>query len=99
MVVDFAYQMFGWAKQAAAEAGLQEAAVRRLEKFLCLKQESDRECRQNQTTQQCRGPESNWGHADFQSAALPTELPRHIIIVVVSNISVKKPILGSFSGQ
>ncbi len=24
----------------------------------------------------CRGPESNWGHADFQSAALPTELPR-----------------------
>jgi hypothetical protein len=25
----------------------------------------------------CRGPESNWGHADFQSAALPTELPRH----------------------
>ena len=21
------------------------------------------------------GPESNWGHADFQSAALPTELP------------------------
>ena len=26
----------------------------------------------------CRGPESNWGHADFQSAALPTELPRHV---------------------
>ena len=25
----------------------------------------------------CRGPESNWGHADFQSAALPSELPRH----------------------
>ena len=24
----------------------------------------------------CRGPESNWGHADFQSAALPSELPR-----------------------
>ena len=24
----------------------------------------------------CRGPESNWGHADFQSAALPPELPR-----------------------
>ncbi len=26
--------------------------------------------------EKCRGPESNWGHADFQSAALPTELPR-----------------------
>jgi len=25
----------------------------------------------------CRDPESNWGHADFQSAALPTELSRH----------------------
>ena len=25
----------------------------------------------------CRGPESNWGHEDFQSTALPTELPRH----------------------
>jgi hypothetical protein len=24
----------------------------------------------------CRGPESDWGHADFQSAALPAELPR-----------------------
>ena len=26
----------------------------------------------------CLRPESNWRHADFQSAALPTELPRHI---------------------
>ena len=24
----------------------------------------------------CRDPESNWGHADFQSAALPSELSR-----------------------
>ena len=24
----------------------------------------------------CRGPESNWRHHDFQSCALPTELPR-----------------------
>jgi hypothetical protein len=24
----------------------------------------------------CRSPESNWGHRDFQSRALPTELPR-----------------------
>src|SRR5262245_10678090 len=24
----------------------------------------------------CRGPESNWRHYDFQSYALPTELPR-----------------------
>ena len=27
----------------------------------------------------CRGPESNWGHEDFQSSALPTELPRHLL--------------------
>ncbi len=26
----------------------------------------------------CLGPELNQRHADFQSAALPTELPRHI---------------------
>ena len=25
----------------------------------------------------CRGPESNWRHHDFQSCALPPELPRH----------------------
>ncbi len=24
----------------------------------------------------CRDPESNWGHVDFQSTALPTELSR-----------------------
>ena len=24
----------------------------------------------------CRGPDLNWGHMDFQSIALPTELPR-----------------------
>jgi hypothetical protein len=38
----------------------------------------------------CRGPESNWGHADFQSAALPTELPRHKIIVAFSHTGVKQ---------
>jgi hypothetical protein len=26
-----------------------------------------------------RGPESNWGHHDFQSCALPTELPRRVV--------------------
>ena len=26
----------------------------------------------------CLRPESNWRHADFQSAALPTELPRQM---------------------
>ncbi len=25
----------------------------------------------------CRGPDLNWGHRNFQSRALPTELPRH----------------------
>ena len=28
----------------------------------------------------CRGAESNHRHGDFQSPALPTELPRHEII-------------------
>ena len=27
----------------------------------------------------CLRPESNWRHTDFQSVALPTELPRHIL--------------------
>ena len=26
----------------------------------------------------CRDPELNWGHVDFQSTALPTELSRHL---------------------
>ncbi len=29
-----------------------------------------------------QGPESNWRHKDFQSSALPTELPRHETIGV-----------------
>ena len=29
------------------------------------------------TRRECLRPELNWRHADFQSAALPTELPRH----------------------
>ncbi len=28
----------------------------------------------------CRGPELNWGHLDFQSSALPTELPRPALL-------------------
>ena len=39
----------------------------------------------------CRGPELNWGHADFQSAALPTELPRPETIVSAGKMSVKTP--------
>ena len=36
----------------------------------------------NQVLQKwCRDPESNWGHADFQSAALPAELSRHLFKV------------------
>ena len=38
---------------------------------------------------ECRGPESNWGHADFQSAALPTELPRRADILDFSPPGVK----------
>ena len=29
----------------------------------------------------CLDPESNQGHEDFQSSALPTELSRHIIVL------------------
>ena len=34
-----------------------------------------------------RPPESNWGHTDFQSVALPTELGRHYNIFVGGNIA------------
>ena len=34
--------------------------------------------RMSYTRKWCLRPELNWRHADFQSAALPTELPRHI---------------------
>ena len=37
----------------------------------------------------CRGPESNWGHADFQSAALPTELPRRLKAVAARASTVR----------
>ena len=30
-------------------------------------------------TLQCREPESNWRHRDFQSRALPTELSRRVV--------------------
>ena len=33
-------------------------------------------CRPHSQTERCRDPESNWGHRDFQSRALPTELSR-----------------------
>ena len=31
----------------------------------------------------CLGAESNHRHEDFQSSALPTELPRHIILFII----------------
>ena len=34
--------------------------------------------RMSYTRKWCPRPELNWRHADFQSAALPTELQRHI---------------------
>ena len=34
--------------------------------------------RMSYTRKWCLRPELNWRHADFQSAALPTELPRRI---------------------
>ena len=35
--------------------------------------------RMSYTREWCLRPELNWRHADFQSAALPTELPRQMI--------------------
>ena len=31
---------------------------------------------ESERPRECRGPDLNWGHPDFQSSALPTELPR-----------------------
>ena len=38
----------------------------------------------------CRGPESNWRHHDFQSCALPTELPRRVRRARRSNGSLER---------
>ena len=35
-----------------------------------------------------QGPGSNWWHEDFQSSALPTELPRHFGIMTLSVMTV-----------
>ena len=40
-------------------------------------------------------PESNWGHEDFQSSALPTELSRHHLVSECFNI--REPILEGFN--
>ena len=34
----------------------------------------------------CRDPESNWGHGDFQSPALPTELSRQSRVIIGPSI-------------
>ena len=36
--------------------------------------------RMSYTRKWCLRPELNWRHADFQSAALPTELPRQVLV-------------------
>src|SRR5918999_5642015 len=47
--------------------------------------------RPNDTARRCaaagkwRGPESNWRHHDFQSCALPTELPRRSSPLIVAS--------------
>ena len=32
-------------------------------------------------------PESNWGHRDFQSLALPTELSCHLVCLIIDTVS------------
>ena|GEM_PF-3401701 len=39
-----------------------------------------------------RLPESNWGHTDFQSVALPTELKRRPFFVEGNIITFPKPV-------
>ena len=47
----------------------------------------------------CPGPESNQRHADFQSAALPTELPGQILILKnQNNMATRKGLEPSTSG-
>ena len=42
---------------------------------------------------ECRSPDLNWGPLDFQSSALPTELPRqlqrHILAQVLSLVKIR----------
>src|ERR671918_2300108 len=38
-----------------------------------------------------RGPESNWRHHDFQSCALPTELPRRSSPLIVASALLDRP--------
>ncbi len=50
-----------------------------------------------------RLPESNWGHTDFQSVALPTELKRHLhnavknITKLMLHVKIKIQIMGIFT--
>ena len=46
----------------------------------------------------CLGSELNQRHADFQSAALPTELPRHIELKKVATQNGLEPSTSSVTG-
>ena len=35
----------------------------------------------------CQDPDLNWGHGDFQSPALPTELSRPITLIIYQFVS------------
>ena len=46
----------------------------------------------------CRSPDLNWGHLDFQSSALPTDLPRHSLSIVYNNFaSLSNRLSGPFN--
>ena len=46
----------------------------------------------------CPRPESNWRHTDFQSVALPTELPGHIKLQKVATQNGLEPSTSSVTG-
>ena len=46
-----------------------------------------------------RDPELNWGHTDFQSVALPTELSRHLSGVKMAELTGLEPETSGVTGR
>ena len=71
----------GLARRPGIEGGLQPGIWNRRQSAMKDGQTKKdfRQLRLSPLIYKCRDPELNWGHADFQSAALPTELSRQVM--------------------
>jgi hypothetical protein len=76
--------MFGWEDAGMARAYTRKAAQKKLAASGAAKLSHPLSCKKKKTTKSmrlrhrwCPGADLNHRHADFQSAALPTELPGH----------------------